>query len=973
MPVILTITGRLVTIPDLPWPKLDTSYWAPPIRDQLTVWAEHTWHTLRLDLRADGALLLVILTTGWSTWSCLMWWTLSDLILLVRYGTRALRERLPSSGPRGWIAAVLASTVISLSGPSASAAPAADRAAVTAPHHPSSGVLPAPSSDTTTLGSGGYADPTPPPEPSTPTHIDDSHRPDCPRYRVARGDTLWDLAQRHLANPQRWREIRDLNADRIGDSRHLQPGWILLLPPDATQVPTPPAIPEDAQWVTAEPGDTLTTIAEHHLGNADRWDEIFRLNAHHPQPDGRVLRDPDLIFPGWSLALPLAEHSAHAPVAHPATPLPVEPTASPEPLPAPDHAEPEASPGLAEDPSGSNSDAADRERGPVVLPSGAVVSLSLAAAVATVLTLARRRRRHHRRPGSAPQASAARPRTAAEPVRLLDHAARHHAPDETAASACGEEFAPRRAWPPPAPVLIAHTDTGEQHLGLASVAGLGLTGPGAPAAARAILTAVVAGDTLHPGQIHLVGPDILTTLTHDPDQPTDTDTTAATVLGEVAGVTATDNEHDALAGLEAELARRTRLLDDHDLHPDRAEDPETATDIAARTAARFHAYQDQDPAEAVPTLLVCARPTPATRARWAAVCELGRSLGIHALQLTNAWTPTLDIADDGTINHTHGPGIALPQGARLDTLHTSDATEIWRVIAAAHDTTPTDAGPDTESETGTPVPGASCDADDRGTHQRDDEPARGSEAGHGAVVRVRLLGGIRVEAAGGEVSGLRSLAREILAYLAAHPAGARSDTLEEDILSHVPPGNRRAQLHTAISHARAALRKATGLPDQRFITSTTGVYRLDDTLITLDVRELADALQQARNTTDNSIRLHALNTVAELCRAGPPLEGAHYAWAEPVAEMWRSQALDALVSLATTTEHDNPERALDILQLATTWDPYTEQLYQHIMRIQTTSGRPEAAAATFRALRARLADIDCEPDPTTTKILTPQP
>lgn len=44
-------------------------------------------------------------------------------------------------------------------------------------------------------------------------------------------------------------------------------------------------------------GDTLSAIAEHQLGDADRWSEIFELNRD-------LISDPDEIFPDQVLALP---------------------------------------------------------------------------------------------------------------------------------------------------------------------------------------------------------------------------------------------------------------------------------------------------------------------------------------------------------------------------------------------------------------------------------------------------------------------------------------------------------------------------------------------------------------------------------------------------------------------------------------------------------------------------------------------
>jgi hypothetical protein len=50
--------------------------------------------------------------------------------------------------------------------------------------------------------------------------------------------------------------------------------------------------------------DTLWDIAERHLGDPFRWQEIFRLNQGKVQPDARCLTDPDLIYAGWRLDLP---------------------------------------------------------------------------------------------------------------------------------------------------------------------------------------------------------------------------------------------------------------------------------------------------------------------------------------------------------------------------------------------------------------------------------------------------------------------------------------------------------------------------------------------------------------------------------------------------------------------------------------------------------------------------------------------
>ena len=56
--------------------------------------------------------------------------------------------------------------------------------------------------------------------------------------------------------------------------------------------------------VTVQRGDSLWRIARIHLGSGNRWREIFDLNRGRVQPDGRTLRNPDLIQIGWMLELP---------------------------------------------------------------------------------------------------------------------------------------------------------------------------------------------------------------------------------------------------------------------------------------------------------------------------------------------------------------------------------------------------------------------------------------------------------------------------------------------------------------------------------------------------------------------------------------------------------------------------------------------------------------------------------------------
>lgn len=49
-------------------------------------------------------------------------------------------------------------------------------------------------------------------------------------YTVQKGDCLWNIAKKKLGNGNRWREIYDLNRNKISNPNKIQPGWVLTLP-----------------------------------------------------------------------------------------------------------------------------------------------------------------------------------------------------------------------------------------------------------------------------------------------------------------------------------------------------------------------------------------------------------------------------------------------------------------------------------------------------------------------------------------------------------------------------------------------------------------------------------------------------------------------------------------------------------------------------------------------------------------------
>jgi nucleoid-associated protein YgaU len=125
---------------------------------------------------------------------------------------------------------------------------------------------------------------------SEATHSVHGPEPAPPRrVRVARGDSLWKLAQRYLGSGAQWRELAALNP-QIVEPRRLQIGDWIRLPELAS--------PRDvARTIRVRKGDTLWKIAAIQLGSGFAWTCVARANAD--------LADANFILPEQVLNLPL--------------------------------------------------------------------------------------------------------------------------------------------------------------------------------------------------------------------------------------------------------------------------------------------------------------------------------------------------------------------------------------------------------------------------------------------------------------------------------------------------------------------------------------------------------------------------------------------------------------------------------------------------------------------------------------------
>ncbi|SIM48347.1 LysM domain-containing protein [Micromonospora cremea] len=492
-------------------------------------------------------------------------------------------------------------------------------------------------------------------------------------------------------------------------------------------------------------GDTLSEIAERCLGDARRWPDIFALNrgARFPAVGG-TLRNPNLIYPGWTLNLP-AHTSPHGPPRDAGPPKP--PTDQPDaeasqpslnrPTPAPGSSAPApvtpntpASTTTAAPPSGgapepaptatgsaANADAGDvpthdRDARGVSLPSGSWVDIGLALAIAGAVALvwAHRQRRYIPRPPTATTrttddpdlapmppvisqirrglrrltAGHANAPTSDAPHTITEAGVDMHPDDLTVGSGAATEnegngthpdTRPGADEPNQADARRETTASGDVPPVVPSLAkplsalwppaGLGLTGPGAHAAARGFLTAALAAGGLH-----------------DPDARTEVvmpSPTAATPLGPAAvnlprtpRLTITTGLDEALQILEAQTMHRARLLDRHEVN--------TVAELR-----HTEPYEEPQP----PIMLLADASTRHERARVAALLAQGQRLDIHGV-LLGPWSDgnTVMVADDGVTTPADGesqrPGRHPADVGRLAILTAAETADLLATLAESH-------------------------------------------------------------------------------------------------------------------------------------------------------------------------------------------------------------------------------------------------------------------------------------------------
>jgi len=270
---------------------------------------------------APEAVRYVVTTVAWVIWG---WLTLSLALRLVVVGAeivaqgaswvRALRlisDRLTLPVVRRLVdGAVVTVLVVNLM---ARAAPAQ--------------ASPLPLSAVTVTALGGMAS-----EASPARHTQESSGRTV-RYTVQAGDTLWSISERFYGTGFEYKRLLRANAghsmsdgSRFTRTGVIQPGWTLNVPLPSKAI----EVVEGRTYYVVEDEDTLRGVAARLLGDEEAWQQIFEANRQTAGlPDGRTLTEPDLIWPGLRLLIPIVVADGGQPAPAATQPVPEEPPPTP--------------------------------------------------------------------------------------------------------------------------------------------------------------------------------------------------------------------------------------------------------------------------------------------------------------------------------------------------------------------------------------------------------------------------------------------------------------------------------------------------------------------------------------------------------------------------------------------------------------------------------------------------------------------
>lgn len=765
-------------------------------------------------------------------------------------------------------------------------------------------------------------------------------------------------------------------------------------------------VPE-ARAYTVKPGDSLWRIAEHELGSGYRWREIFDLNNKRTFPDGRALTNPRLIHPGWTLHLPDSSEIHDEPPAIGDIALVAPPSrtaeASPEPSPRP-------TPSRVQEHSKAPPDL--RLPRPIVeLPSGSVIAASFASGLLAAQALSALRRRRSRRALEEPAAA-----SESRLVLNLRRAVAYPSAGQIEAAAL-EVVSAWRSKFGRVPRIIAATETSdgadfdlseeEQPHALINASTSRVKFVREESFVRAHVPRPFPPKLARDENPLLTG--LLLPLGHLKGRASYLGLLGAggfSIVGERAEAFAIQTVLSCAADTACEeleiyvLGDLERLEPLRKLHHMRGsanwkEAPTFLREIQSDLVARARGFMLQgvedlwshlagDPDEYLPGLLIVATEPPTVlKGTVEAIASQASSLGGGLIAVD--WVPQVSLTAElvrDSLRVRNGPSVLdhKMRSFRLEPEDAGQALEIinsarpraWETESEIHEEADVSSYPALEDEMSSDGLEGNGRAEDLVVIP---DPAiadtslltvRVSAGSEGAPLEARSFGNLVMYTRGREVvKGLRTVSRELLAYLTANPQGANKERILEDLWPDKTLSAAMKDFEWAMYH----LRQRTGM-GRHAVELFFENYRLNPHHWWTDVSAFISLIERSDSANDPRESMDLLGQAVGLY-GGPFCDDCYFDWLGPYRDNFRSMAVKASAKLANLLmEFGDSDQALSVLDEAIKIDSINEDLYRRAIAMEGRLGRRDAVIKRFSVLEAVLQDeLDVDPDDETAALV----
>ena len=201
---------------------------------------------------------------------------------------------------------------------------------------------------------------------------------------------------------------------------------------------------------------------------------------------------------------------------------------------------------------------------------------------------------------------------------------------------------------------------------------------------------------------------------------------------------------------------------------------------------------------------------------------------------------------------------------------------------------------------------------------------------------VSVLGPLKIDGVAQPIK--RAATRELIAYLALHPSGARRDELIEAIWPEQDPKRTLPRFWQSVTDAHKALGEGWVRDGEQ--------YQLDRTRVRIDL----DELERLLAPNDPEHEQQALQTALTLWR-GAPLAGCDYPWADGHIHRLHATLLDVLARVGETKlAAGDPQGALQAAEQAISLDNLHEASWRLALEAEHALGLRGSLTKRYDAL-----------------------